>query len=127
MSFQEAVRVCLSKYVDFNGRARRSEYWWFVVFNAVATTVGSVIDAIIGTRSGNVGAIEVLVGLALILPGIAVGVRRLHDVSQSGWWLLLALVPFLGALVLILVFFIRDSHPANQYGPSPKGTPAAAG
>jgi uncharacterized membrane protein YhaH (DUF805 family) len=120
MSFQDAVKVCLNKYADFNGRARRSEYWWFVVFNAVVTTLASVVDAIIGTRSGSFGVIEGLAALALLLPGLAVGARRLHDVGRSGWLLLLAIIPVIGALILVIAFFIRDSGPDNQYGPSPK-------
>ena len=120
MSFQDAVRVCLRKYADFSGRARRSEYWWFVVFNAVVTTIASVIDAIIGTRFGSTGLIQVLATLALLLPGLAVAVRRLHDVGRPGWWLFLVLIPIVGALILIIAFLVRDSEPDNTYGPSPK-------
>jgi uncharacterized membrane protein YhaH (DUF805 family) len=122
MSFQDAVRACLTKYADFNGRARRSEYWWFVVFTAVVTTVASVADAIIGTRFSSTGLIQVLATLALLLPSLAVGVRRLHDVGQSGWSLFLIIIPVLGALILIFAFFSRDSGPDNKYGPSPKAT-----
>jgi uncharacterized membrane protein YhaH (DUF805 family) len=119
MSFADAVRTCLNKYVDFTGRARRSEYWWFVLFNVAVSIVASIIDAIIGTRSGNFGLIEGLAGLALLLPGLAVGARRLHDTSRSGWWLLIGLIPCIGTIVLI-VFFVQDSHGDNSYGPSPK-------
>lgn len=125
MSFQDAVRVCLSKYADFSGRARRSEYWWFVVFTAVVTTVASVIDALIGTGFGATGLVQALASLALLLPSLAVGVRRLHDVGQTGWWVLLVIIPVLGALILILAFFIRDSAPDNRYGPSPKAADPA--
>jgi uncharacterized membrane protein YhaH (DUF805 family) len=120
MSFQDAVQVCLSKYADFTGRGRRSEYWWFVVFAAVVTTVASVADAIIGTQFGNFGLLQALATLALLLPGLAVGARRLHDVGQSGSMLLLLIIPVVGALILVLGFFIRDSQPDNTYGPSPK-------
>jgi uncharacterized membrane protein YhaH (DUF805 family) len=122
MSFQDAVRVCLSKYADFSGRARRSEYWWFIVFSAVVTTVGEVLDTIIGTRSGSFGLIQGLAALALLLPWLAVGARRLHDVSRSAWLLLLLLIPVVGALILVVGFFIRESDPANAYGPSPVET-----
>ncbi len=124
MSFQDAVRVCLSKYADFQGRARRSEYWWFVVFTAVVTTIGSVLDALVGTGYGSYGLIEGVAALALLLPSLAVGARRLHDVGRSGWLLLLLIIPVLGALFLVIAFFIRDSQPENRYGPSPK--PAGA-
>ena len=120
MSFQDAVRTCVTrKYADFSGRARRSEYWWFFLFNVLVGAVASVLDAIIGTRYGSTGLIEILVQLALLVPGIAVGVRRLHDTGRSGWWLLIALVPIVGVIVLI-VFMVQDSQGENQYGPSPK-------
>jgi uncharacterized membrane protein YhaH (DUF805 family) len=121
MSFQDAVRTCLTqKYADFSGRARRSEYWWFFLFSLISGGVASVIDSILGTRYGNAtGLVQVLVQLALLVPGIAVGIRRLHDTARSGWWLLIGLVPFVGWIVL-LVFFVQDSRGENQYGPSPK-------
>jgi uncharacterized membrane protein YhaH (DUF805 family) len=119
MSFQEAVRVCLTKYADFGGRARRSEYWWFVVFNAVVGTVASVLDALIGTDFGRTGLLQLLAGLALLLPGLAVAVRRLHDVGRSGWWVLLVLIPIVGALILVLAYLIKHSEPDNAYGPAP--------
>jgi uncharacterized membrane protein YhaH (DUF805 family) len=123
MSFQDAVRTCLQqKYVDFSGRARRSEYWFFVLFYVIVRLVANIIDAIIGTRgfAGNQGLLGTLVALALLLPGLGVGVRRLHDTGRSGWWLLIGLIPLVGAIVLI-VFFVQDSQPDNQYGPNPKG------
>jgi uncharacterized membrane protein YhaH (DUF805 family) len=120
MAFQDAVKICLSKYADFSGRARRSEYWWFFLFQVLVSIVASIIDAILGTRSGSFGVVEGIASLALLLPGLAVGARRLHDTSKSGWWLLIALIPCVGFIVL-LVFFVMDSHPDNQYGPSPKG------
>jgi uncharacterized membrane protein YhaH (DUF805 family) len=119
MSFADAVRTCLNKYADFSGRARRSEYWWFFLFNVLVSIVASIIDAIIGTRSGNFGLVEGIAGLALLLPGLAVGARRLHDTTRSGWWLLIGLIPIIGAIILI-IFFVQDSHGDNQYGPSPK-------
>jgi uncharacterized membrane protein YhaH (DUF805 family) len=125
MTLQDAVRVCLNKYADFTGRARRSEYWWFIVFTAVASTVAGILDALIGTQFGSTGVVQVLVTLALLVPGLAVSVRRLHDVGQTGWWVLLLLIPVLGALVLIVAFYIRDSAPDNQYGPSPKSAGTA--
>jgi uncharacterized membrane protein YhaH (DUF805 family) len=121
MSFQDAVRTCLQKYVTFSGRARRSELWFFVLFTFIVSIVASIIDAIIGTRSSNgTGLVQSLASLALLLPGLAVGARRLHDTSRSAWWLLIGLIPIVGAIVLI-VFYVQDSHGENQYGPSPKG------
>jgi uncharacterized membrane protein YhaH (DUF805 family) len=106
----------LKKYAVFDGRARRKEYWMFFLFNIIIAFALGIIEGIIG-GPGVVGAIY---GLAVLLPGIAVGVRRLHDTNRSGWWLLIGLVPLIGAIVLI-VFFVQDSQPGdNQYGPNPK-------
>ena len=123
MSFQDAVRTCLQqKYVDFSGRARRSEYWYFFLFGVIVSVVAGIIDGILGTRgaAGGTGLVGAIASLALLLPGLGVGVRRLHDTGRSGWWLLIALVPLVGAIVLI-VFFVQDSQAENQYGPNPKG------
>jgi uncharacterized membrane protein YhaH (DUF805 family) len=121
MSFQDAVKICLSKYVDFKGRARRSEYWWFFLFNVIVSIVAGIIDGVIGST-----VIGFLAALALLLPNIAVGIRRLHDTSRVGWWILIGIIPIVGWIILI-VFYAQDSHPDNQYGPSPKGNTAAGG
>lgn len=121
MSFADAVRSCLQQYVGFSGRARRSEYWWFFLFNVLVSIVASILDSVLGTMSDdtNVGLIGSIAGLALLLPSIAVGIRRLHDTSRSGWWILIGLIPIVGWIVL-LVFYVQDSHGDNQHGPSPK-------
>ncbi len=122
----------LKKYVDFNGRARRKEYWFFVLFNLIISCVLSAIDVFIGTYSSSagIGLLAGLYGLAVLLPGIGVTVRRLHDTGRSGWWILIALIPLVGWIVL-LVFMFLDSQPeTNAYGPNPKAgetaVPAAA-
>ena len=127
MGFGEAVKSCLRQYVGFSGRARRSEYWWFFLFVVIVSAVASVLDALLGTVSDdtNLGLIGTIMGLALVLPIIAVSVRRLHDTSRSGWWYLLVLIPIVGSIILI-VFYCLDSHGDNQYGPSPKAAAAAA-
>jgi uncharacterized membrane protein YhaH (DUF805 family) len=127
MGFAEAVRSCLQQYVGFTGRARRSEYWWFVLFTILVSIVASVLDSILGTmddetRAGLIGAIA---SLALLLPSLAVAIRRLHDTSRSGWWILIGLIPFVGWIILI-VFYVQDSHGDNKYGPSPKAAAAPA-
>jgi len=120
VSFQEAVTTVLTqKYADFSGRARRSEYWFFALAAIIAAVVVAIIDSIIGTQIP-----YIILVLALIVPGIAVTVRRLHDTGHSGWWYLLVFVPF-GGFVL-LYWSVLDSDPTpNQYGPSPKGASAA--
>ena len=114
----------LKKYAVFNGRAQRKEYWYFVLFNIIITLVLGVIDSVIGSSSAEAGAglLGSIYMLAVLLPGIGVSIRRLHDTSRSGWWVLLALIPLIGILVLIF-FMVQDSRPgANQYGANPKGT-----
>lgn len=106
----------LKKYAVFNGRARRKEYWMFFLFNIIIMVVLGIVEGIVGGP----GVLAGIYGLAVLLPGIAVSIRRLHDTDRSGWWLLIGLVPLIGAIVL-LVFFVQDSQAAeNQYGPNPK-------
>ena len=112
----------LKKYAVFSGRARRKEYWFFVLFNIIISIVLAVIDGVTGSFSpeAGMGLLGGIYTLALLIRGIAVSVRRLHDTERSGWWLLIALVPLIGAIVL-LVFMVQDSKPGqNQYGPNPK-------
>ncbi|MEO6054340.1 MAG: DUF805 domain-containing protein [Chthoniobacterales bacterium] len=107
----------LKKYAVFEGRARRKEYWMFVLFNVIIAVVLGLLDGMIHGR----GIINGLYSLAVLLPGIAVTVRRLHDTDRSGWWLLIGLVPVIGAIVL-LVFMVLDGTPGeNKYGQNPKG------
>ncbi|UYM05733.1 DUF805 domain-containing protein [Solicola gregarius] len=120
MGFVEAVQTVLSKYVVFSGRARRSEYWWFFLFSVLVSLVASAIDAAAGTDYGSGGGvINTIVGLALFLPGLAVAIRRLHDTGRVGWWILIGLIPLIGWIVLI-IFYVQDSHADNKYGPNPK-------
>lgn len=98
MSFQEAVKVCLSKYADFNGRATRAEYWWFFLFVILA---GAILSMLARPLAG-------VFYLGTLLPWLAVAVRRLHDTDRSGWWLLVGFVPVVGTIVL-LVFFTQKS------------------
>ena len=107
---------CWKKYVEFSGRARRKEYWMFVLFNLIASIVAGFIDGLLGTRM-----IGSLYSLAVLLPGLAVRARRLHDTDRSGWWMLIALIPLVGWIVL-LIFMCLDSTPGeNRFGANPKG------
>ena len=110
----------LKKYAVFNGRARRTEYWMFFLFNFMIGVVLGIVGGILGVAY----LIVTLYVLAVIIPGIAVSVRRLHDTERSGWGLLISFVPLIGAIVL-LVFMVQDSKPGqNQYGANPKGATA---
>ena len=116
----------LKKYAVFGGRSRRMEYWYFVLFNIIVSIVLGGIDGLLGTSGSYAGAglLSGIYGLAILIPSLAVTVRRLHDIDRSGWWILIGLVPLIGALVL-LVFALLDSTPGdNQYGPNPKGATA---
>lgn len=120
MDFKTAVSTVLHKYVTFSGRARRSEYWWFFLFQVVVSVVASLLDtALFRSGDSTTGPISILAALALLLPSLAVTVRRLHDGGRSGWWILIGLIPLIGTIVLI-VFLVKDSVPDNEHGPSPK-------
>ena len=114
----------LKKYAVFGGRSRRKEYWYFVLFSVIVSLVLSAIDALLGTLSSstNVGLLGGIYGLAIIIPSIAVSVRRLHDIDRTGWWVLIGLVPVIGTIVL-LVFAVLDGTPGqNRFGPNPKAS-----
>lgn len=103
-------------YVNFKGRARRKEYWMFVLFNFIVAIVLSIIDSLIG-----ITILSTIYSLAVIIPSLALCFRRLHDIGKSGAWILLGLIPLVGEIILI-VFFCTDSQAGeNQYGPNPKG------
>ena len=110
MNFQDAVRVCLTqKYVAFEGRARRPEFWWFFLFQLIVMIAASAIHTIV----------YYVAMLALLLPAVGVGMRRLHDTGKSGWWMLLGLIPLVG---LVLLYFLAQpgNEGANAYGEAPK-------
>jgi uncharacterized membrane protein YhaH (DUF805 family) len=132
MSFAEAVKSCWADYSTFSGRARRSEYWFFYLFTIlvefggiiavgiIAGLLGAVLGRGVGSALFGLGfAVVALAWVALIVPGLAVFCRRLHDTGRSGWWWLIGVVPVVGPIVL-LVFLCTDSQPDNQYGPAPK-------
>lgn len=119
--------VLTDKYADFTGRARRAEYWWFVLMNFIVITAIAIVSLILYSVSDTLGVLGIVIyavyALAVIVPGVAVAVRRLHDTNKSGWMILVGLIPLVGG-ILILVFYFTDSDPGpNQYGPSPKYAP----
>ena len=105
----KAVKTCFNKYADFNGRAERPEFWWFALFCFVVNTVAKIVFA---------SWIAGLFSLALLVPSLAAGTRRLHDIGKSGWWLLLGLIPLVN--LVLLYFMVQPSEPeSNAYGPPP--------
>ncbi len=106
MTFGQSITTVLTKYADFTGRARRSEYWWFSLFGLIVEFVLALIDPVL----------YIVALLGLIVPSLAVGVRRLHDTGRSGWSLLVALIPLVGGIILV-VFMATPGNPGrNQYG-----------
>jgi len=123
LTFKEAISVCLlKKYATFTGRARRSEYWFFYLFNMIISIALSILMIILQWTSMYTVllVIQTLFFIATLVPNFAVGIRRLHDTGRSGWNLLWALLPIVG-LILLLIWFAQDSSKDdNKYGPSPK-------
>jgi uncharacterized membrane protein YhaH (DUF805 family) len=110
----------LKNYAGFSGRARRTEYWMFFLFNLIITSVLNAISMAMDQGSLLGG----IYGLAVLIPGLAVAVRRLHDTGRSGWWLLLGLVPVVGTIVLIVFLATEGERGSNAHGPNPKLAPA---
>ena len=104
MTFTDSISTCFKKYATFGGTASVSEFWWFFLFQILVSLVAQMLGYTIST----------IVSLAMLLPALAVGCRRLHDTDRSGWWQLLALIPIIGWIVLV-VFWVQDGK-ANRYG-----------
>lgn len=142
VSFPDAVKMFFARYVDFQGRSRRSEYWWVVLFNLIVFTVLGILLGVLGgfnPETGEMGPLGFvfigilgLYGLAIIIPSIALFVRRLHDINQTGWiylgLIIASIIPFIGLLAsiaMIVIACIPGTAGPNKYGPDPKN-PAGA-
>lgn len=129
MNFIQSLQICFSKYVTFSGRARRAEYWWFVLFVLVVQYALVLLDAkLFGTITTSPSGFEAytqtpvfsgLFDLAIALPMISVIVRRLHDGGRSGWWYWIVLIPIVGMIVLLVWLASKGTEGANRYGPDP--------
>lgn len=107
----------MRNYVNFSGRARRKEYWYFLLMQIILIIIAMVLDTII--FDSEIGLFYLVVALGLFLPGVAVTIRRLHDTSHSGWWFLISLVPLIG--IVLIVFLVRETKfETNQWGPPAK-------
>ncbi|OEE69608.1 DUF805 domain-containing protein [Vibrio genomosp. F6] len=113
----------IKKYATFSGRSRRKEHWYFFLFNILIGIVLGFTDAVMGnvTSTSGYGLLGSIYSLALLIPGIAVGVRRLHDTGRTGWWLLIALIPIIGVFVLLYFTASKGDVGSNKYGYDPKG------
>ncbi len=121
MTFGEAVRSGFDHYVKFDGRASRPAFWWWVLFVILVSVAANIIDLAIGAP-----VFSALVGLGLLLPGLSVSIRRLHDTNRTGWWILIYLIPLIG-LIVLLVFYLQQGDPGeNRYGPPPVTEAATA-
>jgi uncharacterized membrane protein YhaH (DUF805 family) len=110
----------LKKYAVFSGRARRQEYWMFFLFNMAAAIIVAILDNVLGTYP----LLYAIYALAVLLPGLGVAIRRLHDTGKSGWWLFIGIVPLIGGIWLIVLMATEGQPQPNQYGPSPKAVQA---
>ena len=123
MSMMDAVKKCFENYANFNGRARRSEYWYFYLFNMLISLGLYLLSSLAGEGfiSSALGTISSLYGLAVLIPGLAVCWRRLHDIGKSGANWFFIFIPIVGAVLLIVWFATEGNHGDNAYGPDPKG------
>ena len=123
MGFGTAIATCFSKYVDFQGRARRSEFWWWVLFTFILGIVASILDSIVDPPTigmyYHAGYIGSLLNLALLLPNLAVAARRLHDTGRSAFWLFLLFLIIIGWIILIIWYCQKGTSGPNTYGPDP--------
>ena len=125
----EWMLMPLKRYADFSGRSRRKEYWMFVLGVFIAIIVLSILEGMLGLSGmvgGVYGPLTTIVGLAVIIPGIAVQVRRFHDQDRSGWFVLLSLIPFIGGLAVLVFMFLEGTRGPNRFGPDPKDPANAA-
>ncbi len=114
-TFGSSIAMCFSKYATFQGRAPRAEFWWFYLFVIIGMLVTSIIGGV--SDSSALGGIAYgLFSLGILLPNLAVSVRRLHDTDRSGWWLLIMLIPLIGTILIIVWFCSRGTRGPNRFG-----------
>jgi uncharacterized membrane protein YhaH (DUF805 family) len=114
MDFMTAVKTCINKYFSIQGRAQRSEYWWYTLFIIIVTIIAMVVDMAIGFP-----LFYMIVALGTLAPSICVAIRRMHDKGKSGWWLLIGLIPIIGGLYILYMFVTRGTEGDNDFGPDP--------
>jgi len=113
-------KVVFDNYANFKGRARRSEYWYYSLISLFISIILAIFDYVLGATilNGDLGILRGLYSLIVLIPGLAVTVRRLHDVGKSGWFFFIILIPLIGAIWLLILFFTEGEDETNAYGPS---------
>jgi uncharacterized membrane protein YhaH (DUF805 family) len=114
MGFGTAISTGFTKYFNFSDRACRSEYWYWTLFTVIVGGVAAIIDAKLDTE-----LVSGLVNLAILVPSLAIAVRRLHDLDEPGWWILLGLIPIIGGIALLIWFVLKGTDGSNRFGPDP--------
>jgi len=114
MGFGQAISAGFSNYVNFSGRASRSEYWYWILFIFIADIVAGIIDSVLGIQ-----IVTGLFGLVTIIPNIAIAIRRLHDLDRTGWWILLGFIPLIGWIILLIWYVTKGTDGPNRFGPDP--------
>jgi len=124
MDFQQAIQSGFSNYANFNGRAARSEFWYWQLFVTIGGLAGELLDLVVSYGVLDIGGspLSILFWLATFIPNLAVMVRRLHDTDRSGWWLLLFFIPLIGPIVLIVWWCTRGTSGYNRFGADPLPT-----
>ena len=117
MGFGQAISAGFSNYVNFSGRACRSEYWYWILFIIIADIVAAIIDQALGIQ-----LVTGLFGLVTIIPNIAIAIRRLHDLDRTGWWILLGFIPLIGWIILLIWYVTKGTDGPNRFGPDPLAT-----
>lgn len=126
MDFSTSIRTCFQKFVTFSGRAQRSEFWWFALFNLLGSFVLGLVDAILfGWASDDPQFLNGIFSLVMFLPSISVAVRRLHDTDRSGWWWWIILIPLIGWIILIVWYATKGTDGPNRFGPDPLDGPSS--
>ena len=116
MDIQQSIKTCFKKFATFDGRASRSEYWWFQFFYFLVVIVAVILDGVlVGGNLETAGALEIVSQLILLLPALAVTARRLHDVDKSGWWMLVG-ITIVGLIPLFIWWLAPGTNKKNKYG-----------
>lgn len=130
MTFTQSIKSVFSQYATFTGRASRSEYWYFTLFNIITSTLLFLLGIAIGAATGGSDGVPgglivgyilyIIYGLGVLIPSLAVAVRRLHDTNNSGWLILLGLIPCVGGIVLLVFMILQGTNGENKYGDIPE-------